>query len=114
MKKLWPLLLVLAFLHSIHAQEVKHAPTVEQCRADQRLWLDRLQDESSIKPIPYTELSSWFTEMHECEIVDPDHKLQYYNTTSETTAMQWVRLTNFLLRHNLYDQFIAEDAQGRR
>ena len=38
MNKLW-LLLVGTPPQLIHAQEVKHAPTVEQCRADQKLWL---------------------------------------------------------------------------
>jgi hypothetical protein len=39
MKKLWMLLAIAVPLQFIHAQEVKHAPTVEQCRADQKLWL---------------------------------------------------------------------------
>jgi hypothetical protein len=39
------------------------------------------------------------------------HHDQYYNTTSETTTEQWIRFAKFLRRHNLYDQFLAEDAQ---
>jgi len=42
MNKLWPLLLLVIPLQSIHAQD-QHAPTVEQCRADQRLWLSELE-----------------------------------------------------------------------
>jgi len=44
MKTLWLLLAIAVPLQFIHAQEVKHAPTVEQCRADQRLWLPKLED----------------------------------------------------------------------
>jgi hypothetical protein len=42
MKKLWLLLLMVTPLQLIHAQEVKHAPTVAQCRADQKLWFSKL------------------------------------------------------------------------
>jgi hypothetical protein len=46
MDKLWPLLVLVIPFQSIHAQEVKHAPMVEQCRADRNLWLPKLK----IKP----------------------------------------------------------------
>jgi hypothetical protein len=37
MNKLWPLLLLVISYQSIHAQEVHHAPSIEQCHADQKL-----------------------------------------------------------------------------
>lgn len=52
--------------------------------------------------------------MHDCQTVDPENERPYYNTTSEITTLQWIRLFNFLHRHNLWDQFIAEDAQDKR
>ena len=48
MKRLWLLVLVLVSFNSLGSQEVKHAPTVEQCRADQRLWLSRLEPGAAI------------------------------------------------------------------
>jgi hypothetical protein len=39
MKKLWLLLLMVTPLQLVYSQEVHHAPTVDQCRADQELWL---------------------------------------------------------------------------
>ena len=53
---------------SLSLQEVKHAPTVEQCRADQRLWLSKL---GTNVPAPNTELDNWLIEMGYCKKVDP-------------------------------------------
>jgi hypothetical protein len=38
MKKLWLLLAIAAPLQLIHSQEVKHASSVEQCRAEAAVW----------------------------------------------------------------------------
>jgi hypothetical protein len=46
MKKLWALILIVISLHPIYSQEVKHAPTVEQCRADQKLWFSKISDDA--------------------------------------------------------------------
>lgn len=97
----------------LNAQEVKHAPTVEQCRADQRLWLSKLE-EPALANVGYYELNGWVMEMSDCETVDPDFSLRYLNTQSETQSEKLDRVADFLRRHNLWDQFIAEDAQGKR
>ena len=44
MKNFWPLLLLLIPDQLIRAQQVQHAPTIEQCHADQRLWLSKLEE----------------------------------------------------------------------
>jgi hypothetical protein len=106
MNKLW-LLLMVTPLQLIHAQEVKHAPTVEQCRADQRLWL------SNYASTGFAELTSRVAEMRDCEKVDPASADRYHNTGDEILAEQALRLQGFLYRHNLYNKFLAEDAQGR-
>jgi hypothetical protein len=100
----------------LNAQEVKHAPTVEQCRADQKLWLSKEEEanRAGIDPVSYKELDGWEREMFECEKVDPDLHNSYYNTLGEANSEQITRLEHFLRRHNLYDQFIAEDEQGKR
>jgi hypothetical protein len=41
-EKLWLLLLMVTPLQLIQAQEVKHATTAAQCRADQKLWFSKL------------------------------------------------------------------------
>ncbi len=107
------LLFTMLWVGKTHTQEVKHAPTVEQCRADQRLWLDKLEGSSASLP-NYLTLAGWFHEMHECKSVDPENQRRYYNVCGEISSEQFVRLTGFLERHGLYDKFIEEDAAGKR
>lgn len=56
-------------LQLIHAQEVKHAPTVEQCRADQKLWLSMVGgSRAGVTNVSYKELDGWFAQMsHESD-----------------------------------------------
>ena len=64
MNKLWLLLVMLTPLQLIHAQEVKHAPTVEQCRADQKLWLSMMGgSRAGVTNVSYKELDGWFAQM---------------------------------------------------
>jgi hypothetical protein len=52
--------------------------------------------------------------MYECERVDPANKFRYYNTQSELISEQKGRMENFLDRHKLWEQFVSEDAAGKR
>ena len=56
-------------LQLIHAQQVKHAPTVEQCRADQKLWLSMVGgSRAGVTNVSYNELDGWFAQMsHESD-----------------------------------------------
>jgi hypothetical protein len=117
MKRLWPLLTIAVPLQLIHAQEVKHAPTVEQCRADQRLWLSKMAEPNGkgTADVSYKEVKGWVGEMVYCsKKVDPAFGFEYLNAQSEAEATSALRLENFLFRHNLLRQFLAEDAQGKR
>jgi hypothetical protein len=114
MKKLWLLLLMVIPLELVHSQEVQHSLTVEQCRVDQNLWSSKLTNRPGVANVSFKELRGWFNEMNDCESVDPERQIQYYNTKSETHTEQLMRLEHFILRHNLWDQFIAEDTQGNR
>jgi len=105
---------VLLFASLAVSQEIKHAPTVEQCRADQRLWLGKVENDPSVASVGYKELKSWGNEMLYCESVDPDYYNRYYNTDAEIAFVKLGRLIDFLDRHNLRDQFDAEDAAGKR
>ena len=100
-------------------QEVKHAPTVEQCRADQRLWFSKIEagnpsDPGDTLAASSFELRGWSDEMRDCRTVDPQFYWQYYNTSSEIESVMELRFLNFLIRHNLLNQFYAEEAQGKR
>jgi hypothetical protein len=116
MKKLWLILMLLAPVQLIHAQEVHHAPTVEQCRADQKLWGSRLlvPNHAGVAHVSYDELEGWIVQMLTCHVVDPAFQRRYDDTNSEIDSEQKSRLLNFIFRHNLLGQFIAEDAQGKR
>ncbi len=104
----------LLFAGKAQVQEVKHAPTIEQCRADQRLWLDKLENTSVPMPEDYRTLSGWISEMSQCKSVDPENQRRYYNVIWESQADKITRLEKFLDRHGLYDKFIEEDKAGKK
>ncbi|MFI5103193.1 MAG: hypothetical protein ACHP9V_07490 [Terriglobales bacterium] len=108
------LLLVLVLSCVVGSQQVRHAPTVEQCRADQRLWLAKVESETSVVSVSFNELHGWLSEMMECKIVDPPRIDQYYNVAAEINSEQLLRMQYFMDRHHLYNQFLSEDAQGKR
>ena len=72
-KQVWLLVFVLVSFNSLSSQEVKHAPTVEQCRADQRLWHDKVEFRESELP-DYDTLSNWELELWDCTTVDRDNR----------------------------------------
>lgn len=92
-------------------QTLEHAPTVEQCQADQKIWLTEMTQSNDQS---FSTLGQRFTEMRQCIELDPAHNTRYYNTGSQALYLQALRETDFLTRHNLYDQFIEEDAEGKR
>jgi hypothetical protein len=94
--------------------QVEHAPTVAQCQADQRLWMSEVNEGDSPRLPTYNVLQIWENEMSDCQKVDADNRLKYYNTQEEIGEMQHIRLLNFLSRHRLVDKFAAEDAAGKR
>ena len=95
------------------AGQVEHAPTVATCQADQRLWLSELEED--VPKLPKFEvLMQWDHEIRDCQEVDPENRLKYYNTSVEIHAEQFTRVTNFIDRHGLWNQFEAEDAAGKR
>ena len=92
--------------------QVKHAPTVAHCQADQRLWLSKIEaastEEASSTLPKYAVLKDWAGEMEDCEDVDPDNKAKYYNTGSEVHAEIATRMLNFLKSRTV------GQVQGRR
>jgi hypothetical protein len=53
-------------------------------------------------------------EMADCVAVDRDRAIVYAETAGRFNTKQMVRLLDFVKRHELHDQFIAEDAAGKR
>ena len=94
-------------------QEADHAPTAVQCQADRAYWLSKLEDtdKSTMESVSYETLDIWASEMYKCRIVDVPNSPKYDYASMEVIAYQHVRLTDFLMRHNLRTQFLAEDAR---
>jgi hypothetical protein len=95
--------------------QIEHAPTAAQCQADQRLWLSKIEENPNSTSLPaYSVLTKWELEMGDCQKVDPKNQWVYFNTATEALTVQASRLENFITRHNLYKEFIEEDAAGKR
>ncbi len=108
--------LMLMSLAAVGQDEIKHAPTVEQCRVDQRLWLGRLRENVSAQELlpTWDVLNQWQSEMLDCQKIDPTNVYQYINTMEEISAVEVIRLADFLGRHNMYGTFVQEDKEGKR
>ena len=108
---------LVASLASAHApQAVEHAPTVEQCQADRAYWDSKLEqdDRKGTSDVPLTALFEWESEMDKCRVVDHPNRWQYYNVGAEALAEVSLRQRRFLVRRNLWQQFLDEDAAGKR
>ncbi len=125
MKRFWVLVVILISFNSLWPQEVKHALTVEQCRGDQKSWLSRISDDAKVEEaeglrepvaasISFQQLNLCSLAMNDCARIDPEFKKEYYQTSSDALSIANNRLVHFLDRHNLLNQFLAEDAQGKR
>ena len=97
-------------------QAVEHAPTVEQCRADRAYWMSKIEqpDGKGTNDVVFETLRGWQSEMSKCEVVDPENYGKYYNAGSEAIAESASRTLAFISRHNLVNQFLDEDAAGKR
>ena len=89
--------------------EIEHAPTVEQCRADASVW----QVENLSRP-SQRELIARYGEMDKCISVDTDRAGRYANVAFVIMGEMYSRTWNYIGRHNLRQQFYAEDDAGKR
>jgi hypothetical protein len=113
MKTAARLLFVLFCVSVLRAQT--HAPTTDQCRADQKLWLTQLAESSQeISSLSFAELGLRATEMRQCYAVDDNPKMMYNETAAAFFVKREERLQNFVNRHHLMEQFLAEDISGKR
>ena len=115
MKKLWLLAVLITPFQLIYSQEIEHAPTVAQCRADQWLWFSKLEQPNGVgvATVTFTQLEDWRGEMGDCISVDPAFNFEYFETMTHIEYEKLMRTEHFLTRHNLFGQFMAEDEQGK-
>ena len=93
-------------------RDIKHAPTVAQCQADQRLWLAKLEDGAIDET--YSTVAKWIPEMLNCGDVDRKNEIRYYDVVEKAYAELLMRTTNFIILHGRWEQFVAEDEAGKR
>ena len=96
------------------AQQAPRAPNAAQCQSDAAIWLPTLEAQGGTIAITYETLGSWVDEMMQCRDVDPANRERYFNVASGAVAERANRETNYLVRHGLYKQFLAEDVAGKR
>jgi hypothetical protein len=111
--------------------------TVEQCRADGDAW-KKISEAAAdaqakiahagrgddirkfdaafhyLKRFPLSEISRRTDEMATCTQVDRQNQDMYLFVGVFLESEESNRYMNFLLRHNLWNDFVAEDAQGKR
>jgi hypothetical protein len=96
------------------AQQAVNGPTPAQCQSDAAIWLPTLEAQGGTIAITYETLGGWVNEMMQCQTVDPTNSEKYFNVASGAVAERANRETNYLVRHGLYKQFLAEDVAGKR
>lgn len=97
-------------------QDIQHAPTIEQCRADLAVWSN--QTKQIEDKLPVRELAERESEMLDCAYVLESA----YPSESKLADQQGMvygliigtRASHFLKRHNIWTQFNNEDAKGAR
>ncbi|MGA2370494.1 MAG: hypothetical protein ABSG11_07480 [Candidatus Korobacteraceae bacterium] len=94
-----------------------HAPTVEQCRADQRLWSsvhDTQDYKDAMSRLSAQTLKQRSDEMSDCFAVDSENSHDYFAVVAACGMEMGRRYRHFIERHHLMAQFLAEDAAGKR
>lgn len=120
---------LIAILFTLPSLSQEHAPTAEQCRADQALWgsdyaetnynetetrhiQDGTPNRTDIAILTIPQLRQRMGEMYQCSDVvamEPYHLTGnfYYDVIAD-------RYSSFLRRHGLVRQMMKEDADGKR
>jgi|SRR5271167_5152938 len=95
-------------------QNIQHAPTEDQCRADLRLWW--AEDKTTITSLSAYTLQGRIAEMGHCVQVLPGNTESLNAITEEEIYDSHLqrRLFDFVTRHNQMQQFINEDSAGAR
>ena len=112
MKKL---MLFLLLTISAMAQDIQHAPTIDQCRADTRLWLSQSSTQKdAFNDLTPAQIGARIHEMFDCVPVDSHNSAAYENLRTRFAEAMMFRYASFILRRGLQQQFLDEDAKGAR
>lgn len=95
-------------------QDIHHAPTADQCRADLAVWYG--QSKAIIETIPAHDLDGRRLEMVECSDLFTDHleREKAFGMQNVYVSHIQQRMERFILRHDLMQQFADEDLKGAR
>jgi hypothetical protein len=120
-------LILLPFVSRTQEKEpTVEQPAVEQCRADFTAWSSiahgidtdsvmqaEKEEQAAAKKLSVPELTRRRNEMFSCMSRD-QNSLQYLLKASRYGSAINDRMVDFIARHNLTAQFLAEDAAGER
>jgi hypothetical protein len=112
-------------LLSVVATSQEHPPALEQCRLDVDTYkklgnfahpteAEFTAQRNYMTRFPLSEITRRLTEMEGCMEVDRAHRTDYAEASILLATAMNSRYVVFLLRNKLWDQFVAEDAQGHR
>ncbi|HEY1659701.1 MAG TPA: hypothetical protein VGG14_15210 [Candidatus Sulfotelmatobacter sp.] len=113
-------ILFIVLAASAAGQDIQHAPSVEQCRADNRLWRSLDDRSNGFNEFTTRQLMGMAGEMQRCAAVDPRFGDPdgggdtYWNMSMELHSAVFGRYMHFVNRHGLGPQFDEEDAKGAR
>jgi hypothetical protein len=118
-------LIVSLVILSAVANSQEHPPALEQCRLDVDMYkkfgdfahptdAEFKAERDYLEQFPLSEISRRVVEMEGCMEVDRAHQKDYADVSILLEAARGKRYMHFLIRHDLWKQFVAEDAQGKR
>jgi hypothetical protein len=114
---------------SLVASQIEHAPTPDQCRADADAWgiptpalLVNTEQQFALfsnatahdASLTANMLDARMKELSQCMRTDKVNSMRYAEANRAYAIAQLVRMASFMKRHNLTEQFRAEDEQGQR
>jgi hypothetical protein len=109
--------------------QVEHAPTVAQCRADADIWgvpkatastpndyqfRNLIRDVAHNQAVTAKKLDVRINELSRCMLTDTAQSFRYEQGSRAYTIAEFMRMADFVSRHNLENQFYQEDDQGKR
>ncbi len=114
---------------STQTGKMDHAPTVDQCAADVRLWPSQMTEyldaetarintgapnSSELMKLTARQLNDRAYEMGQCAFVDPSHQDDYNHQLGLYGEARKDRYVAFVRRHHLEKEFYQEDEAGKR
>ena len=114
---------------AVQAQEIQHAPTVDQCTADEKLWgsydvqneyqeaesrhlRDGIPNHTDIARLSILQLTSRGKEMNDCARVVTAQP--FLDVANFYLSVVEDRYSSFVKRHGLMKQMVKEDVEGQR